>query len=374
VKFFITITFCIFITNIYAQSFDDIISENKYIDCTDVSYNAASIIEESYRDNQIERIYDFLDYWESKCGEIEEINRIRTILDINQNKLIAQSLSEATIEDLMYYRSSLNPINENMIKSFRFDRDYYQSLASIDDLTQEMSRNSRSNTLDGNLILDFYADPNPSFDKIKTAPNSSKLKELHTNVYNKTYRMWEWHYALMTGATEHYGNISLFGIRPNFGIAFGVKNLRHNLDVVIDFRAGPSSEEFEFVYEGELLKDDTWTGTYFGLEYTYDFINTKKFDIGISPGLGYDRITVVNGEDDDEVDPKFLSSFNRNIGVVFKYKYGKRGGYLGLHLRYNWADYDNPGGTRLNGEYFNARLTIGNIFNSTKSFRLQNLE
>jgi len=63
-----------------------------------------------------------------------------------------------------------------------------------------------------------------------------------------------------------------------------------------------------------------------------------------------------------------------NIGVVFKYKYGKRGGYLGLHLRYNWADYDNPGGTRLNGEYFNARLTIGNIFNSTKSFRLQNLE
>lgn len=373
-KFWAAILCSFFVLGSYGQSFDDVVSSNKYIDCKDVSYNAASIISEAYSNNQTNRIYEFLDYWESKCGNLEVVNRIRTILDINDGKFLTKTFSQETIGNLIFYRSSLNPFDNIQGRKNYFSEDYYQSLASIDDLSKEMASNSRASTLDGELILDFYSAEEPSFSKIKNVGNSSELKELHNETYNKTLRMWQWHYAFITGAIQNYGNISLFGIRPNFGFAFGAKSLRHNLDVVLDFRAGPSDEDYTFIYQGDLLEDDTWTGVYIGFEYTYDFINTKKFDVGISPGLGYDNITAVSGDEDSGDDSKFLPSFNRNIGLVFKYKYGQKGGYLGLHFRYNWADYNNPGGTRLDGEYLNIRLTIGNIFNSYRNFRLQNLE
>lgn len=372
-KWFFTIIGALFTLSGLAQSFDEIISENTYIDCKDVSFNASSIVQDLYFSNQKDKLYKFLDYWETKCGNREPITRLRTILDIDDNRFNSSSISESTLEDLMFYRRLING-NDYGNNFYAIKNDYHQSIDSLDSLIQKIASNSTSFSQDGQLILDFYSSEFPNFSGIKNAPKTSKLNSLYESYYDKTIRMWEWHYAIMTGISSHYGNISLFGTRPNFGMAFGVKKMKHNIDLVLDFRAGPSKEEYTFMYMGDLTTSDTWTGMYVGAEYTFDFFNSGKLNIGISPGLGYDRITAVNSEEDDDIDPKFLSSFNRNIGLVFKYRYGQKGGYLGLHFRYNWADYGNPGGTQLDGNYLNIRLTWGNIFNGLRHMRLKNLE
>jgi len=369
--FFICFLF-IFYSN--AQSFDDEISSNRYIDCDDVTYNASTLIIGFYENNQTAKFYEFLEYWESKCGPLDIINRFRTILDINTNRFNSRLISEQTITDLLLYRFDLSLIDDTNDSNIYAGNDLKQRLNSLQKLVQRLARNSSPGSTDERLILDFYADQDPNFQAIKNSPQTSRLKEMHALSYDKAYKMWEMHWAAALGIYNPYGNISIFGTRPSFGVVFGGKRLRHNIDFVFDIRAGPSKEDFTFDYQGDLITDDTWTGIYIGGEYTYDFINTPKFDVGISPGIGYESITALGTDEDSEEDGKYLQSFNYNMGLVLKYKYGKRGGYVGLHVRYNWADYDNFGGTQLDGEYLNVRLTLGRLFNFERNFLLENLE
>ncbi|WP_299523765.1 hypothetical protein [Winogradskyella sp.] len=369
-KYYYAFILLFFFTISVGQSFDDMISSNRAIDCRDVTYSASSIIGDLYANNEMIKIYDFLDYWQSKCGNIEAIDRLRTILDINGNRFSPTSISESTIEALLFYRGSINNKND----SIPLENSYYQKINSIDSLTQKIAKDSNSGSLDEQLLIDFYANENPSFDKIKRAPYYSKLKGLHSTVYGKTLRMWELHFAYIGGAILNYGNISVFGTRPHIGGILGGKTLKHTIDVVFDIRIGSSAEEYSFVYQGDLITDDTWTGIYFGAEYTYDFFNSRKINLGISPGIAYESIVALSTDEDDDDDGKNLPSFNSNIGLVFKYRYGKSGAYLGLHLRYNWVDYRNRGGTQLDGQYLNIRLALGNIFNANRNFRLKNLE
>lgn len=113
---------------------------------------------------------------------------------------------------------------------------------------------------------------------------------------------------------------------------------------------------------------------YLGLEYTYDIIQTDKVTIGVSPGIGYDRITTLTIDNDYGEEAGFVSGFNKNAGLVLTYRFGDQGPYAGLHVRYNWVSYDNPGGTFLDGGYLNIRLVIGSISDYWQKGRLKSME
>ncbi len=371
----ITISFCLTVSVAIGQSFDNVISSNRYIDCQDVSFNAFPIIEQLYANNQIDSIYQFLDYWESKCGIMESTSRLKNILGIKTHNFEPDSISPSWIDRLISYRRNLE---QRGFHPFYYPYEPYKDFRLrrflFDSLTQEIARRISSSNLDESLLLDFYSNASPTFEKIKVAPKESKLNQFYSADYNKTLWKPQLHIAFATGVILNYGNLSIFGVRPNFGMVMGGKQLRHNYDLILDFRTGPSKDKYSFVYGDSLISEDIWTGMYLGAEYTFDFIHSRKLDVGISPGIGYDRITALTVKNDYGEDAMFLSSFNKNIGLVFKYKYGKNGGYVGLHFRYNWVNYDNPGGTNLDGEYLNVRLTIGSIFDYWRDARLKNLE
>ncbi|MEL7222518.1 MAG: hypothetical protein AAGJ93_14445 [Bacteroidota bacterium] len=360
----------VLVTN--AQSFDDLVSSNKYIDCQDVSFNAFPIIEKLYADRKIDRLLEFLDYWESKCGPNEPAFRIRNILKIDRGEFDSDVISLEWIDLLIMYRSNLE--ERKKVPSGLPVSDLAQRMLLLDNLSREMAGGMFSINEDETLLLDFYGSESPNFTRIRLASEASKLKRIHRDVERKTSWQPELHLAFVTGLSQNNGNISLFGTRPNFGLVMGGKQRRHNYDLVLDFRAGPSRDQYSFVYRDSLITDDIWTGMYVGLEYTYDFVHSKKLDVGLSPGIGYDRLTALTADNEYGIDPLFLSSFNHNLGLVFKYRYGRNGGYIGLHIRYNWVNYSNPGGTPLDGEYLNVRLTLGSIFDHWRENRLRNLE
>lgn len=359
-----------------AQDFDDLIANNRQIDCGDIYYNASSIIEKFYQNNEINKIYNFLNYWESKCGKIDETIRLKNVLDISLNRFNEQSISKSTIEQLVNYKRILKIRSDSVffedtfLMGFDFNRLNKQN-NDVDKLIRKIARSSSAGTSDQKLLLDFYRSDDPSFNQIKNSPNNSKLKTAFNQYSDETLRMWELHYALSASAIQNYGELAIFGTRPGVAITAGGKQLRHNIDAVIDLRFGPSDEEYSFLYQDELLTDDKWSSVYIGAEYTYDILRSNKFDIGLSSGIGYESITAVEGDDDEDIDGKFLESLNTNLGMVFKYKYGRNGGYVGLNLRYNWVDYSNRGGTPLQGNYLNLRLTFGKTISYERSERLE---
>jgi hypothetical protein len=374
-KAYFTVFFCVLIVAVSAQSFDEIVSSNRYIDCRDVTFNSNAIIKRLYSNNQIDSIFQFLEYWEKKCGPMEPALRLKNILKIKNKEFEPNSISSSLIEQMLHYIENQDFFYiPNQYYQNQFEDDFAIQRKAYDSLTRRFASDIISENLDESLLLDFYSNDSPHFEKIKLAPEQSRLKQLRQEIYSKTRSMPQYHLAFVTGISQHYGNISVFGVRPNFGMIMGARRLKHNYDMILDFRAGPAKESYSFIYQDSLFTNNSYTGMYFGFEYTFDFVNTPKFDIGISPAMGYDRITTLTVDNDYGEEARFLSSFNKNIGVVLKYKYGSGGRYIGLHVRYNFTDYKNPGGTRLNGEYLNIRFTIGSVSNYWRDRKLKYLE
>ena len=357
-----------------AQSFDDIIAARRAIDCRDVAYNALDIISSLYAHNETDSLYSFLSYWEDKCGgRNRAIQHCYNILDLKTNKAKPDSVSSKDIALLIQYRE----IMENEHFMYRWwpalygdnpeEKAFYNYLRQI-------AQNSQSDFEDGNKILAFYQAQKPNFNEIKQAPKTTKLSQAYHQTYLNTDKLPQFHIGFVTGFTQHYGKLNLFGTRPTFGFVVGMKQLKHNYDIVMDFRAGDSPNSYDIIYDDELIATKDYMGMYIGFEYAYDIYYSKKIDVSLSPGIGWDRITALYLDNDYGEDPKFVNSFNYNGGLVLKYKYGKKGGYLGIHARYNWANYQNKGGTELSGEYFNLRLVWGNIFNAYRAHRLKMLE
>lgn len=89
-----------------AQSFDKTIKKSGRVKCEDVDQYAPEIINTYFDKNQIDDIYDFLEYWDSKCARKEKIIQIRTLIEIHRNTYDSNLISQHTIEELIAYRNN----------------------------------------------------------------------------------------------------------------------------------------------------------------------------------------------------------------------------------------------------------------------------
>lgn len=366
---FIFLAYC---GNLQGQSFDDIISKKKYVDCKDVSFNAPNMVHSLYAKGETDSLYSFLDYWQTKCGEQEYVFAIRTLLDIKTANFDSADINDRLFNNLIVYKE------RNQLTGYPGYGAGYEFTQFYNELQRETrliaSSIEQTYSTDEALITAFYESDTVSFHKIKTSSsNESKLKRLYNERVDDALGLPQLHMAFFLSYYQPFGKLEVFGPHMGAGGILGVNQLRHNLDFVIDIRFGQSANEYKFVYKGNLLKDDKWTSAYIGLEYTYDFVSSKKFRLGISPGIGYNGITAVPAEDDDD-DSKILPALDINAGLSMKYIFGKNGGYIGLQPRFHWVDHRNPGGTELYGNYFSLRMTIGSIFGYERQYQLSRLD
>lgn len=347
-----------------------------YVNCNDVTFNAARLIDQFYKSSEIDSLYSFLDYWEGKCGNQEAIYQLRLLLDIQTANFDTAQITT----ELFHHLLAAKPRERDPSFFYGFPQpvntDYEVALKNINTKIKKIAANiNQSYSVDEELIVTFFKSDTSNFSSIKNASaESSKLKRIYQQELNKILRMPEHHIALFAGYYQPFNKLEVFGPHASLGLMAGFKQKRNNFDLVLDVRMGRSKNEYEFIYNGTLMKDDRWTSFYAGIEYTYDFIETKKFRVGLSPGIGYNGITAVRGDDDEGKDAKILPSYDANAGLAFKYHFGKAGGYTGLQLRYHWVDHRNAGGTELDGNYFSARLIIGSIFNEWRAFKLKQLQ
>lgn len=354
-----------------AQTFDDLILKKRYVNCLDVNFYAPEMIRSLREKNEVDSLYSFLDYWQSKCGDLESIESIRLLLDIKTANFDSTSVTDKLFSVLINYKKFY----------WREDYDlgsyeYMQLLKALQHEKHKIASNIQDTySTDESLLKDFYTSDTVTFTKIKQASRGeSKLKRLYDKEIHEALRMPEFHGALFLGYYHPFGKLDVFGPHPSVGGLFGTRQLRHTYDLVLEIRFGRSKEDYEFIYKDDLLQDDKWTSVYLGFEYTYDFISSKKFRFGISPGLAYNGITAVTADDNNDQEAKILRGLDVNGGLALKYSVGKNGGYAGLQARYHWVDHRNQGGTELNGNYLSVRLIFGSIFNYDRDHRLRVLD
>lgn len=356
--------------------FDEYIRRRPNVSCEDVNYNAYEIIKRLHAKRETDSLYTFLNYWERHCGPVDPIESFRLVLDISTRKFDASRIDSTLFVTLMRHGDANLDLFD--IRPWHHPYRYYYhypspSLDSLRIIIQEIAGRAYSNNPDEQLILNFYASEDPSFEEIRNASEESILRRLWEEMNKETRKLGQGHFALATGVVRYTGNASIFGTRPNLGFILGGKKMRHNFDFILAFRMGPSRREYTFQYEDNEITHRDWTGMYVGTEYTYDFISTRWIDMGLSGGIAYDRITAITADNDFGEDPDFLNSFNKNAGLVIKYRVKEDGLYFGLHLRYNWVDYNNPNGTPLDGEYLNIRFVVGTISNFDRQRTLRTL-
>lgn len=358
-----------------AQSFDEFIFRNRYITCMDVTYNAAGIIAALSQAQRYDSLYSFLAYWENKCGKVEPVYRLRLILDIKAGRFNPDQVNREMLGYMMEYR---NVVDDQFSLFYRGREPYVDYQQSISNINLEIKRLAQSVSFSGStdeaLIVQFYSSEKADFKAVKNTPvGESNLRRVYDEYKAETERIAEGHLALIVGHYKPYGKIGLFGSHPSIGMVYGFRKMQHAVDLVLDFRIGPSKENYTIYYRGQFITDNTWTGVFAGVEYTYDFIRHKKLRVGLSPGVAYEGITALTTDNDYGEDSKILPSLNINGGLVVKQQL-KRNGYLGLHVRYNHVDHKNVGGTELNGNYLNVRFILGNFFNYSRDSRMRLLE
>ena len=206
-------------------------------------------------------------------------------------------------------------------------------------------------SLDAKLLLDFYSSKRPSFESIASASSEeSRLSEFYHLEKKRTELTQTTDILFSLGYYHPFGKLNRFGGHPIFGMGYVHNIQRHSVILQLEFRAGPSKRDYTVIYLDSAVTQRQWTGIYAGLEYSYDLIKKEKFSLAVSPGVGYDAITVLTSDNEYGEDSKSLGSLNASIGLIGRYRYNDEQS-CGLQLRVNRADYRNPGGTRLNGGY-----------------------
>ncbi len=150
------------------------------------------------------------------------------------------------------------------------------------------------------------------------------------------------------------GRDQVLGTHPLLGMTFGQWINRFNWEVNLEFQLGGTSNSYDVIYNGVTTSTSRYNGTYAGLNFGYSIIEVKKSVVYLTGGVGATGFRPIAQDKDN--DGLSFDTFTKNCGVGIHH-FGNKGHLLGATLLYTFLDYQNPGGTPLDGNAVTLRLT-----------------
>jgi len=169
------------------------------------------------------------------------------------------------------------------------------------------------------------------------------------------------HYEIFGGGWIPLGNNRSLGNHFLVGCKIGLNKNGWRWDWLTDGKLGKSANSYLIRYNDSLIvATNGFFGIYSGLGVSKDFI---FFPIGIlygGTGIGVDFFTAAKKNPPGYPQRKGIGSLNYNFSVGMR-SYGRRDEkfYGGLEISYNLVNYENEGGTPLDGNSFVIRILIG---------------
>jgi hypothetical protein len=160
------------------------------------------------------------------------------------------------------------------------------------------------------------------------------------------------------------GNLSILGPHPYLGFIIGGRYKKFMFDFNATMRMLRSANYYKVentdndsVY---LTKD--YQGYYLGADCGYSLIKTKKQEVDILAGIGWEGIDVTIADSVYNTYP----SLNVNAGLGYKVYIGSRdtkkasvSWYISAQAKYNFTGFNNKGGTDLAGGAFTFGIVCG---------------
>lgn len=227
---------------------------------------------------------------------------------------------------------------------------------------------------DQTMILQAYAGYlEPFTAALKDRTCTSALSKYYARHVNRVERRAKVDAAFIVGTWMPYGNANTLGTHPSFGFLFGFSKKRMMFDMVMEFRTGKPNNSYQVMHQGLLVTTDHYFGGYFGVDVGYEFMSYGRSRFYFMTGIAADGFDSIEPEEDQKGKSFFV--LNLNAGAGWKL-FTRDGSYVGLDLRHNWMNYENTGGTPLDGNAVTLRLLYGIIKNDKQKrelLRLQNV-
>ena len=356
------------------------------VDCEDISYTALSLIPEFYYKNQKDSIIHFIRYWEEKCGESHFSKEIRVLYEIDREvfdekeidlQFFQHLLDQVDYIDYMVFLDSNSQVVN--ILSGAEKSEYYQisefhlfTSLWAQEILDKHDFTACSDKRD--ILLAYAGRVDEFFESVGNNACETILNGFYISEVSRLKSLGEGEFGVLTGIWKPFNNAAALGVHPSLGFYFGHQKGKVLFDITMLMRFVKSPSSYTVVYEDSLISTRHFFGGYIGLDVGYELLRTPFTRVYLLGGIGYDGFEALESDPGVDDDPsRSIGSLNLNTGLGGKWFLNDSMGYLGLELRYNFVNYNNPGGTDFTGNALSVRLLVGILGNYTKQTGLRSL-
>lgn len=342
--------------------------------CDDIWYNAYYLIPELYQKNDINLLDSLLQYIELRCRVNDDLINFKVLKqiaqgsfneDIYKDRYITRTLEryQKTINNLKTIRSGVSrPLPYSYLPTL---------LSQTSDTFNHFLQQTAITLHDGNSrpaleqwLIDYYANPSDSL--------LSRLKDstFSSTIIQKDYALQNYHaneragmiFSASAGAWIPNGDIALLGTHPYINVHMGGRGRKFMAGITVGAKFIKSPNHYSVLRKDSLHSSNSFVGYYAGFDMGYSLMETNKSEFDVIGGIGYDGLTTLSIEHDDDTKDisQTIHSLNLNAGLGYKYWF-KGGGFIGLDAKYNFLFYNNKGGTSLSGNVLTVGVTLGFI-------------
>jgi hypothetical protein len=350
--------------------------------CYTFHYNFERQTPRLYHEQQMDSIFDAIEYIKTECGPTSNIEVTRLLLLADRGQFDDSLIGSATIPQMLWHRSE-----QEYLLRWKKWATLYGSSQSIDnttdnftkfrtELAQRISSNSNATPMGQTFGL-FYSG---AFD---SAFNHIQSDELQGTVLRKNYDDYvnnikhifpsRGNIGILIGNWRPQGNNKLLGKHPDIGFQMGAEWKLWRVDAIISYRFLSAKNKYQVDSLSNIVATDEFDSWLFGIDGGVKFLDNSLFSTDLFIGIGYDAIYSLSKEGNPEehiAHGSFAASFGLRQRVFLN---RRTGWYIGGTARYSFVDYSNPRGTDLSGNTLTISIICGWSFHETLNQFLKKL-
>ncbi len=359
----------------------------KILTCKDILINCGELIPRFYHQGKSDSLEMIVDYWQRHCGLTEPLFRFKILYAIERQTFSEMDFKKDVWKYLLRYKEHIAikernpaerlPIFERILRYYLYD-DYLAD--EFDGLTLLLAEENRLKTKPGtaeHVLSTFYANQFDQAIRMLKTDNRfryTRLKRFYDQEVHETRFAPERHFAVFSGMWLPQGKNRLLGNHPTIGLMLGIKRLKTLVDFSVAVRFLASKNEYLVKYQGEVLQTDHYLGYYFGIDLGYELWRNLRHEWDLIGGVALDGFDQVQTNTSDDEKGKTLATLNLNLGVGYRFYFEEYSAkYLGFEARFNFASYNNKGGTDLSGNSISLRIVYAWSGNEQKYKKLKDL-
>lgn len=355
------------------REMDQFLTRNDPEDCYQYQYNFEREIPRLYDEEQVDSIYDIIDYIENECGPSSSMETTKLLVGAGDSATCDTLVGQSTISSMLRHRAEQEYLLDQAEWSLLYGRDpadrtHERFMRFATNLGTEL-KTSPMTSGSGRVIGLYYSGAfDSAFSLMQRAPvRHTSLGKSYQDYSNRIKHRYpdNANLALLFGNWNPQGRNRLLGNHPDIGLHLGWEGRAFRIDGVISYRFNSSANPFVVDSLGELVSTSKFNSWMAGVDVGYKVIDTRRTSTDIFAGVAYDAILTVTTRE-EPVDYRTHGWLGLSVGLRQRlFVHAPSGTYIGALIRYSKVDYDNLRGTDLWGNTLTVSLMVGWSVNET---------